>query len=229
MPVPMLYLDLDGTARHGKDQLGRFVNSPEDVVIFPEAITMMRRWRAGGGRILGVSNQGGIALGHLNPAANIAAMERTNKLTGRLFDNILWCEHHPAADRPEMARCWCRKPAPGLLIAGTMQLAGRYPGEWYPPYMALMVGDRPEDQECARIANVDFQWAAGWRAQAAVNALKHDVLVWGAQEGERTASGRVVPAGWVWTCSCGELGVGHPSEDAASDAAEQHTRRTEPS
>lgn len=29
-----------------------------------------------------------------------------------------------------------------------------------------MVGDRPEDEECARLAGLDFQWAAGWRAQA---------------------------------------------------------------
>lgn len=30
----------------------------------------------------------------------------------------------------------------------------------------LMVGDRPEDQECARLAGLDFQWASDWRAQA---------------------------------------------------------------
>jgi D-glycero-D-manno-heptose 1,7-bisphosphate phosphatase len=37
--VPVLYLDLDGTVRQGKDDtLGRFVNGPEDVVVFPEAV-----------------------------------------------------------------------------------------------------------------------------------------------------------------------------------------------
>jgi D-glycero-D-manno-heptose 1,7-bisphosphate phosphatase len=61
--VPVLYLDLDGTVRHGKDELGRFVNGPEDVVVFPEAVERMRKWKQGGGRIIGVSNQGAWRLG----------------------------------------------------------------------------------------------------------------------------------------------------------------------
>jgi D-glycero-D-manno-heptose 1,7-bisphosphate phosphatase len=30
-----------------------------------------------------------------------------------------------------------------------------------------MIGDRPEDEECARLAGLDFQWAAAWRGSAA--------------------------------------------------------------
>src|SRR3954451_9677101 len=60
----LLVVDIDGTVRQGKDDaLGRFVNGPEDVVVFPEAVTMMQRWKDAGGRIAGVSNQGGIGLG----------------------------------------------------------------------------------------------------------------------------------------------------------------------
>jgi hypothetical protein len=99
--VPLLCLDLDSTVRKGKSELGRFVHGPGDVEVFPEAVEMMRRWKNAGGRIIGVSNQGGVAN-----------------------------------------------------------------GEIYPPYMGLMVGDRPEDQECARLAGLDFQWAADWRSQA---------------------------------------------------------------
>jgi D-glycero-D-manno-heptose 1,7-bisphosphate phosphatase len=165
-PTPVLYLDLDGTVRHGFDELGRFVNSPADVVIFPEAVEMMRRWRLSGGRIIGVSNQGGIALGHVTMQDCAAAMVRTHELTGNLFDKIAWCQHHPKANHPEMARCWCRKPSPGLLIEASLSIAYKHAGEIYLPYMALMVGDRPEDEECARIASIDFQWAHDWRAQA---------------------------------------------------------------
>jgi hypothetical protein len=43
--TPLLCLDLDGTVRHGKDELGHFVNGPEDVIVFPEAVEMMRRWK----------------------------------------------------------------------------------------------------------------------------------------------------------------------------------------
>jgi D-glycero-D-manno-heptose 1,7-bisphosphate phosphatase len=163
--VPVLYLDLDGTVRKGKDELGRFVNGPEDVEVFPEATEMMRRWKAGGGRIIGVSNQGGIALGIVSFAKVAAAVRETHAQAERLFDKICFCPHHPDAGNPEMARCWCRKPSPGLVIESAIEVARKH-GEYYPPYMGLLVGDRTEDQECARLAGLDFQWAADWRAQA---------------------------------------------------------------
>jgi len=166
-PTPVLYLDIDGTVREGKDDaLGRFVNGPDDVVVFPEAVEMMRRWKAGGGRIIGVSNQGGIALGIVDEALVAAAMMETHRQAEQLFDKIAYCKHHPNAVHPEMARCWCRKPRAGLLIESALDLAD-VTGEYYPPYMGLMVGDRPEDQACAEAAGLDFQWAADWRGQAA--------------------------------------------------------------
>jgi D-glycero-D-manno-heptose 1,7-bisphosphate phosphatase len=65
-----------------------------------------------------------------------------------------------------MARCWCRKPSAGAVVEAAHGLADRYPGEFYPPYMGLFVGDRPEDEQCARSAGLDFEWAAEWRAGA---------------------------------------------------------------
>lgn len=164
--VPVLYLDIDGTVREGKDDpLGKFVNGPEDVRVFPQAVEMMRRWKAGGGRIIGVSNQGGIALG-IVPFMQVAqAMAVTHRQADELFDKLAWCSHHPDAPTPEMARCWCRKPSPGLLIESALDLAQLH-HEYYPPYMGLMVGDRDEDKLCAERAGLDFQWAADWRAQA---------------------------------------------------------------
>jgi len=163
--VPLLCLDLDGTVRKGKTELGRFVNGPDDVEVFPEAVIMMRRWRDAGGRIIGVSNQGGVALGIIDQRSVSAAMMATYRQADGLFDKIAWCQHHPEASDPEMARCWCRKPTPGLIIETALELHGAT-GEIYPPHLGLMVGDLPEDQECARLAGLDFQWAADWRAQA---------------------------------------------------------------
>lgn len=166
--TPVLYLDLDGTVRQGKDDpLGRFVNGPADVVVFPAAVEMMRRWKTRGGRIIGVSNQGGVALGIVTAESVAAAMLETHLQADQMFDRIAYCQHHPQATDPEMARCWCRKPTPGLLIEAALELARQH-GEYYPPHLGLMVGDRPEDQECARLAGLEFQWAADWRAQAGV-------------------------------------------------------------
>lgn len=161
--TPVLYCDLDGTVRHGKDELGRFVNTPEDVIIFPEAIEMMKRWKKSGGRIIGVSNQGGVALGLVSYDRVTAAVNMTHEKSGYLFDRIAVCHHHPGADTLEKSRCWCRKPSPGLLIESVHNLSRQYPYEYYPPHLGLMVGDRPEDAECARLAGVDFQWASEWR------------------------------------------------------------------
>jgi D-glycero-D-manno-heptose 1,7-bisphosphate phosphatase len=164
--TPVLYLDIDGTVREGKDDpLGRFVNGPEDVRVFPEAAFLMGQWKARGGRIVGVSNQGGVALGHLTLADAVQAMSETDRQAGGLFDRIMVCAHHPDAADPEVARCWCRKPAPGLLIEAALVL-GEIHREFYPPHLALMVGDRVEDAECATICSIDFLWASEWRAHA---------------------------------------------------------------
>lgn len=164
-PVPVLYLDLDGTVRQGKDDaLGKFVNGPEDVHVFPKAITLMQRWKDAGGRIVGVSNQGGVALGYVTFELVRDAITETQTQAGHLFDRIAWCIHHPDASDPEMARCWCRKPRPGMAIESVVSLGREY-GEYYPPHLGLFVGDRPEDQACAEQLNVDFMWAADWRAR----------------------------------------------------------------
>ena len=162
--IRVLYLDLDGTVRQGKDDaLDRFVNGPEDVVVFPEAVERMREWKAAGGRIVACSNQGGIALGIVSAEKVAAAMLETQRQTGNLFDKILWCRHHPGADDPEMARCWCRKPSPGLVIDAAYEISERFRGIC-PPYLGLFVGDRPEDEECARLAGLPFMPADVWRA-----------------------------------------------------------------
>ena len=45
---PILFLDLDGTVRHGFSELGRFVNCADDVVIFPEALERIRFYKEAG-------------------------------------------------------------------------------------------------------------------------------------------------------------------------------------
>lgn len=160
----LLVVDLDGTVRHGYDELGRFVNQVEDVVIFPEALRNLKRWKEQGGRIIGLSNQGGIALGHMTMEVCLSTMHRTQQLCEGVFDVISFCQHHPSATDPEYARCWCRKPAPGGLIEAAIGLA-RHHNEMYPPHMALFVGDRDEDRKCAEICSIDFMWAKDWRQQ----------------------------------------------------------------
>jgi D-glycero-D-manno-heptose 1,7-bisphosphate phosphatase len=164
---PLLFVDLDGTVRHGKDELGRFVNGPADVVVFPEAIVMMRRWRDLGGRVFGVTNQAGVALGHMTADQCEAAIGETVEQArdeqcgpdDYLIDHVVYCPHAPDAG------CFCRKPQPGLLLqlvrSTTRQLGAPARDR------CLMVGDREEDRLAAAAAGVPFEWAATWRARAA--------------------------------------------------------------
>lgn len=163
--IPILFLDLDGTVRKGFDELGRFVNKADDVELFPRMAERLLSYKQKGWRIVGVTNQGGIATGQLAFEDAAAAILRTQELTGNAFDRIMMCQHHPDAHDPEMANCFCRKPKMGMLVLAQNVLSLDHTDEMYPPHLALMVGDRPEDEKCAESAGVKFKWAADWRAQ----------------------------------------------------------------
>jgi D-glycero-D-manno-heptose 1,7-bisphosphate phosphatase len=161
--VPVLYIDLDGTVRKGFDELGRFVNKAADVELFPRMAERLLSYKQIGWRIVGVSNQGGVSTGHAQFGDVLAAMGRTQELTGGLFDRIMFCIHHPDAKDPEMAQCWCRKPRIALLVMAATDLGSQWRDECYPPHLALFVGDREEDRQCAANAGIDFMLAKDWR------------------------------------------------------------------
>lgn len=171
--VPILYCDIDGTIRWGKDELERFVNTAEDVRVFDEVPDLLWKYKKLGWRIIGISNQGGIALGHMSMSTCLEAMAETQRQTRNAFDGLLWCAHHPDAKDPEMAVCWCRKPRAGLVIEGALLLAERN-GEIYPPHLSLFVGDRPEDEACAEAANLRFMAADIWRTGKHLEELREN-------------------------------------------------------
>lgn len=162
-PTPVLYLDLDGTVRKGYDELGKFVNTAADVEVFEEVPALLRIYKDKGYRIVGITNQGGVSLGHVKFDDMAAGITETQRQCNGLFDKILACIHHPEAAEPELAICWCRKPRIGLVVEGAIGLGELHEDEYYPPHLALFVGDRPEDQGCADAANIKFKWAKDWR------------------------------------------------------------------
>lgn len=160
--VPVLYLDLDGTVRKGKDKLGYFVNTADQVEVFPEVPHLLKAYKHLGYRIVAVSNQGGVALGYMTTEQCLEAMMETQRQCRDLFDKIYWCSHHPSASDREMAVCWCRKPRIGLIVEAALDLSKAY-GEIYPPHMGRFVGDMDSDRECAENAGLAFLDAAEWR------------------------------------------------------------------
>lgn len=51
-------------------------------------------------------------------------------------------------------------------MAALRLLRERHQGECFSAAGSLMVGDRPEDEQCAKGAGLDFQWAKDWRSLA---------------------------------------------------------------
>lgn len=164
--VPVLYCDIDGTIRHGKDELGKFVNTAEDVVVFDGVADLLWSYKNLGWRIIGVSNQGGIALGHLTMDDCFAAMGETQRQCRLAFDKIVFCAHSPFDERG----CPCRKPGTAMVTNSRDWLFQQY-GESYPWHLGLFVGDRPEDETCAANAGLPFMWAQEWREGQHIRTL----------------------------------------------------------
>lgn len=154
--VPVLWTDIDGTIRWGKDELGRFVNTADDVRVFDGVADLLSEYKALGWRIIGISNQGGIGLGRMTMDECFAAMGETQRQCNMAFDKIVFCAHSPYDD------CPCRKPKIEMILHTKQWLFQQY-GEVYPSHIGLFVGDRPEDETCAANAGIPFLPADKWR------------------------------------------------------------------
>ena len=171
--VRVLYCDLDGTIRKGFDELGKFVNKAEDVELFEGVAEKLKIYKDAGWRIVGITNQGGVSLGHLSFKDMKESILETDKQCGLIFDKILACIHHPEAKDLEFAICWCRKPRIGLIVEAAIAMGREY-DEFYPPHLALFVGDRDEDRECAKNAGIKFMDAKEWRNEDTLASLAQD-------------------------------------------------------
>jgi D-glycero-D-manno-heptose 1,7-bisphosphate phosphatase len=145
--VRLVIFDLDGTLvrpASGKE----FPESALDWEVLPGRVARLR-WLQRLGVPYGLaSNQGGVAFGHMEPAA---AAERVHRVARVLeVAHVQMCFHHPAGtvDRWRMS-CFFRKPSTGMLLAN-LHAAGCAPDE------ALMVGDREEDRLAAASMGLAF-------------------------------------------------------------------------
>lgn len=140
MAAQAVFLDRDGVIN---DHV-RFVNTPEDLILFPDAGQAIKRLNDAGYKVFVVTNQGGIGLGHMKEESLHAIhekMERELKQDGAILDDIAYCAHKPHA------RCACRKPEPKMIL----DLAQKYDIDLAHSYM---VGDRDTDVTAGQKAGV---------------------------------------------------------------------------
>ncbi len=138
--------DADGTIRRCTVPGQPCPNKPGEWELIPGVFERLARidWSTTGLGIL--SNQGGIALGHLDHKLAYEMLgEMVCQATHRFppMGTIFVCPHAPSAG------CECRKPKP-LGLFSLMQRWQVTPAE------TMYVGDLDTDRECAQRAGVDF-------------------------------------------------------------------------
>lgn len=159
----VLFLDLDGTVRKTKSGV-TFINNPYDQELISgveEVIALYYDWT-----IVGVTNQGGVE-------ARKKTLEDCIKeqvYTMQLLPCVQCVNFCTTFNGNDAYRCYSdgsviklppgrnyRKPSPGMVI----QFIEDYHS--LPLTDILMVGDRTEDQDCAKNANIPFLWVEDWK------------------------------------------------------------------
>lgn len=147
-----LILDKDGTicrSKSGKD----FVNSADDQELIPGVRETLTHFRELYPKVpfLIASNQGGVAFGQITMQQASDCVNAAIKEIGGTL--AVFCPEHPEGTVPPYnVESDYRKPKPGMLLF-LLNEVGIGPGD------ALMIGDRPEDEQAAIAAGTDFEWA----------------------------------------------------------------------
>jgi D-glycero-D-manno-heptose 1,7-bisphosphate phosphatase len=132
--------------------LGWSPRRPEELVLLPGVTEALKRLQEAGWRTVVVSNQPGIAKGQMTEAdhrAIAARLEDELRGAGVPPAGCYYCLHHPdpaqVVEPRYLARCGCRKPAPGLLIQAAGELDLELSACW-------MIGDAWRDIEAGAAA-----------------------------------------------------------------------------
>jgi D-glycero-D-manno-heptose 1,7-bisphosphate phosphatase len=167
----ILFVGCDGTIRRPKSG-GVFIESPDDQEIIPGADKAINHAVSEGFMVIGITNQGGVAAGKKSLESCLAEQ----RFTLRLFPSlaaIYFCPDFEGSrvfavgrggdfvdhdfSRTDFFDSF-RKPGIGMLQYACSDMFG---SSLSPD--SFMVGDRPEDQECAKAAGIDFMPADIWR------------------------------------------------------------------
>jgi len=180
----LLILDMDGTIRvNGAADFDNlefgcgFIQSPRDQKLIPSAIAAMKQFKSKGFTIIGASNQGGVAAGKKSLDDCIAEQAYTIELAYEAdveIHEILFCPdyegqiclgvdgskdgHWNYSDKYKDCAPF-RKPSGGMIEVGRFLYEDPFDLN-----EIIFVGDRTEDEQAAKAANVQFIHATEWRS-----------------------------------------------------------------
>jgi D,D-heptose 1,7-bisphosphate phosphatase len=148
-----VFLDRDGVINElvYHQEVG-VIDSPftvEQFRLLPGVGDAIKRLREGGYKVVLVSNQPGIAKGHMSTETFAKIRKRMKgdlAKEGAFIDGEYYCFHHPEA-RVEWFKinCGCRKPSPGLLLQASRDLEIDLSQSW-------MIGDGLSDIKAGKSA-----------------------------------------------------------------------------
>jgi heptosyltransferase-2 len=99
-----VFLDRDGTIIEDKNYLNKF----DDIEVFPEAKESLQRLKNEGFKLIGITNQSGIARGIVDKDFILKSNLYLKDKLG--IDDFYYCPHHPDE------HCACRKPEPMMAL-----------------------------------------------------------------------------------------------------------------
>ncbi|MDQ3265168.1 MAG: HAD-IIIA family hydrolase [Myxococcota bacterium] len=146
-----LLVDLDGTVRTTRSGRPHPVKA-WDQVIRPGVEARLREFKERRFKIVGVTNQGGVAFGYLTEL-DVEAVNRhlEEELLPGVFELILYCPFHPKGQVGQYRKdSQDRKPNPGMAIKAQASLG-------LDLSRSVMIGDMESDRHFARNAGIpDF-------------------------------------------------------------------------
>jgi D-glycero-D-manno-heptose 1,7-bisphosphate phosphatase len=144
---PAAFLDRDGTliVEYG------FLADPTRVEPLPGAFEAVRLLNSWGYRVIGVSNQSGVARGYYGAdtvdAVNVRVVDTFAEQDARI-DHIYYCIHLPlSSGAPGAADCQCRKPLAGMIQQAQQDFAIDLPH-------SFTAGDRACDVGLGQTVNI---------------------------------------------------------------------------
>ncbi len=142
---PAFFIDRDGCLT---EEVG-YVNHPSRIRLLPRSAEAIRRLNRAGVVAVLATNQAGVARGYFTAEVLEATQEALRAqldARGAQLDGVYVCTHHPDAGAPPYrARCQCRKPGPGMLLAAAADLG-------LDLARSVMAGDKLSDVATAHAA-----------------------------------------------------------------------------
>lgn len=152
-PNKALFIDIDGTVRDvSKLTLGYPIENDE-VEIYLSIPDLLKKYQNDGYKIIGISNQSGVAKGVLTKQRVEELFQETVRKIGIGDFPIYYCPHRAAP-----ITCYCRKPQMGLFIEAIEKFS-------IDPRKSIFVGDMKTDETVAKRLGIKFLTASYFRQQ----------------------------------------------------------------